>query len=578
MVIGPSMLGVWSMSENVVEVAGQRGGPRSAHRVAPRRARTMIAILLAMACLAVGCGTAASNRTSGPTAKLGGREPANEVPKNGGTLVVAVDAESDSWNAATAEWAAAGSIVGGSVLEPLAKLNSKGGADPYLASGWIADAAFDKWQITIRPGITFSNGEPLDANAVKLNLDTYRHGALSGQVLGPLVESVEVTGPLTVVVNLTQPWAAFPSSYLDGGAALMMAPAMIHSADGGATHPIGTGPFVFASWTPGDSFKATKNPTYWRKGLPHLDSIEFRVMTDEATRVAALKSGDVNMILTTDAVDANRLSSNYTVVKDWTSEPVMVKTNTVASINGVPNPFNNIHARLALTYATDQKQMATLQGTDVATATGPWAPSSVWGSPEDQNGYAGYNPDKAKAELREYEKETGATSLTFTLIAVSGVDRARNVQALQAQWKKAGIDVDLQMMDQVSLIKQLVSSEYEAVYGPIYNYPDPDNDFPYWSSSTIKGVGSININFSLYANAQVDHDLEVGRSDGYADQRKAAYTDMVHQLNAAAIDVWLYRTPYSLIADPNVKGLNTARDVGFGNFEPKTWLGELWLS
>ena len=57
-----------------------------------------------------------------------------------------------------------------------------------------------------------------------------------------------------------------------------------------------------------------------------------------------------------------------------------------------------------------------------------------------------------------------------------------------------------------------------------------------------------------------------------------SYDDMVHQLNAAVVNVWLYRTPYSLIADHHVKGLNTARDVAFGNYDPKTWLGDLWLS
>ena len=82
----------------------------------------------------------------------------------------------------------------------------------------------------------------------------------------------------TVLVDLTQPWAAFPSSFLDGqtsdddGAGDAQA-----SADHGVKHPIGTGPFTFDSWSPGDTFKVKKNPTYWQAGQPHLDQIEFKV-------------------------------------------------------------------------------------------------------------------------------------------------------------------------------------------------------------------------------------------------------------------------------------------------------------
>jgi len=544
----------------------------------PRRGRWSSALaVVVVAALTAGCGASASTKSSTGTTAASSSST-GQTPRNGGSLVVAVDAETDSWNAATAEWAAAGSLVGSSVLEPLAKLNAKGGADPYLATSWIADATFDKWQINLRPGVTFQDGEPFDAAAVKLNIDTYVGGALSGQVLKPMIRSVDVTGPLTVVVNMTQPWAAFPSSYLDGGAALMMAPAMIHSADGGGTHPIGTGPFVFESWTPGGSFVVKRNPTYWQKGLPHLDSIEFRVLTDEATRVAALQSGDVNMILTTNAADANRLAGSYTVVKDWSTEVDQVQINTVASVDGVANPLSNAHARLALAYATDRNQVAKTVGNGVQTATSPWSPSSVWGLPQSQNGWVGYDQTKAKSEVAAYEQDTGATSLTITLTGLASTDEIRSLQALQAQWRKVGINTNIQTMDQVALIKKLVASQFEAVFESNPNYSDPDNDYVFWSSSTANGVGQININFSLYKNPQIDADLATGRTNGYPAQRKAAYDDLVHQLNAAAVDDWLYYTPYSLVANHNVRGLDTPRTVSFGNYEPKTWLGEIWLA
>jgi peptide/nickel transport system substrate-binding protein len=493
-------------------------------------------------------------------------------------MVIGISAESDSWNPAAAEWASEGSLVGSSVLEPLAKQNAKGGADPFLATSWIADATFDRWLIHLRPGVTFQDGEPFNSDAVKLNLDTYVHGALSGQVLGPLVSDVETDGPLAVVVNLKQPWAAFPSSFLDSNSAFMMAPAMINSPNGGADHPIGTGPFTFSSWTPGSTFNVVKNQHYWQPGLPHLDAITFKVIPDESTMVAALQNGDVNMIMTTNAQDADHLGSSYTVVKDWHTEDDFVELNTAPNINGTPNPFADVHARMALAYATDRTAVARQVGSGVQTASSPWAPSNTWGMPDSQNGWVSYSLTQARQELAQYEADTHATGLTFTLNGATGTDTARILQILQAQWAKAGIHANIRALDQTAVINQLVGANYQATLLYSFNYPDPDGDWVFWTSATAHGVGSVNINFSLYSNPQMDQDLATGRTNPYPAKRKAAYDDLVHQLNSAATYDWLYRTPYSLIAQHDVEGLDGARQVSFGNYEPKTWLGDLWLS
>jgi peptide/nickel transport system substrate-binding protein len=531
-------------------------------------------VAASMALLLCACGSPSSTRSASSTPA----SPSTGTPKDGGTLVIGVNAETDSWNPATAEWASQGSLVGSSVLEPLAKPNVEGGADPFLATSWIADATFDRWLINLRPGVTFQDGEPFDANAVKLNLDTYIHGALSSQVLGPLISDVEVQGPLSVVVNLKQPWAAFPSSYLDSGSAYMMAPAMINSSNGGADHPIGTGPFSFASWTPGSSFNVVKNPHYWQKGLPHLDAITFRVIPDESTMVSALQDGDVNMILTTSAQDADRLNASFTVVKDWHTEDDFVELNTAGTVGGRPNPFADTHARLALAYATNRQAIAKQVGDGVQTASSPWAPTNTWGLPDDQNGWVNYDPAKAKQELAAYEADTHQPNLSFTLTGATGSDVARTLQQLQQQWAQVGIHADITTMDQAAAIKQLVAAQYQALFLYSYNYGDPDGDWVFWSSSTAHGVGGVNINFSLYTNAQVDQDLATGRTNPYPDKRKAAYDDLVHQLNSAATYDWLYRTPYSLIAQHQVQGLDTPRTVSFGNYSPKTWLGDLWLA
>jgi ABC-type transport system substrate-binding protein len=549
-------------------------------RRAPGLWPIMLGAVLVLTVLAGACGSSSTPqaRTSATVVPGGPREVANEKPVNGGTLAVGISVETDSWNPAASEWGLDGNLVGSTIFESLAKLNNKGGADPYLATSWIADSTFDKWQIQLRPGVTFQDGEPFNAAAVKQNFDAYVGGALSGELLRPLVKDVQVTGPLTVVVDLTQPWAAFPSSYLDSSGTAMMAPAMLNSPDHGATHPIGTGPFSFVSWQPGSSLTVKRNPHYWQAGLPHLDGITFKVIPDEATRAAALQSGDINMMLTYNADTANRLAPTYTVVKDWNSEAVSAQINTAPVINGVANPLSNIHARRALAYATNRATVAKLVGAGVSTADSPFPATSVWGLPAGQTGSIEYDPSKVKAEVEAYEQETGQPSLKITLTSEPDSDTLRLDQQLQAQWRTAGITASISTSDPISYEKSLVGGEYQVLILRNPNSPDPDFDYVFWSSKTIQGVGGLNINFSEYADAKIDQDLATGRTNGYPAQRKAAYDDMVHQINGAVLNVWLYRTPYSLITDHSVLGLNPGRDIAFGNYELKPWIGDLWLA
>ena len=79
-----------------------------------------------------------------------------------------------------------------------------------------------------------------------------------------------------------------------------------------------------------------------------------------------------------------------------------------------------------------------------------------------------------------------------------------------------------------------------------------------------------------YTTPQIETDLKTGRESGYESVRKSAYDDLVVQLNAAATNIWLYWNPYSLIANKKVHGLEKAGQVPFGNYSPKTWLGDLW--
>ncbi|HEY5153907.1 MAG TPA: ABC transporter substrate-binding protein [Acidimicrobiales bacterium] len=537
-----------------------------------RRLVVAIVVSLALVATAAGCGKSGSGgTTSGTLADEG-------TPVDGGSLVWGVNSETPGWNPHDSRWAQPGALVGSSVLEPLLTTGPDLQAQPWLATSFTPNAAYDEWTLVLRSGVVFQDGEPFNAASVKLNLDDASTAGLSGAAIRGLFRQVTVVDDLTVRVELTQPWAAFPDSFLTGQSAMQMAPDMINSGGRGQTHPIGTGPYTFQSWQPDSEFRTTKNSAYWRPGEPHLDALTFRVIPDSASSAAALQAGDVNLIFTSSALAANQLASSFTVIKNWDTEPGMAMTNTNPVVGGKPNPMANRHARRALAFATDRATVAGAAGDGVQSGTSPFPPSSPWGMPADQNGYVGFDVDQAKQEVEAYKAETGADSLAITLAGTPDADMVRLLQRLQGEWQDAGIKVTIETKEATSFITDVVGGNYEVAMFSIYSSPDPDQNHYFWSAATAPGAGGININFTQYTTPQMEADLKIGRENPDQAARKTAYDDLVRQINDAAVNIWTFATPYSIIAQPAVRGLKPATEVPFGNFQPKTWLGGLWLA
>ncbi len=530
---------------------------------------------MSVAVVAAACGSSSGGGTA--SAAPDGAVAIDEgTPVDGGSMVIAVGNETNGWNPASNQIADTGTLVISSVLEPLATIGPDLSAIPWLADSWQPNADFTSWVLKLHPGIRFHDGEPFDAQAVVDNVDAYTNGAITGLLLQPMLDHASVVDPLTVRIDLKQPWAAFPNSFLVNSTGYMMAPSMIDAGGDGSAHPVGTGPFVFDSWQSGGSFKVTKNSSYWRAGLPHLDSLEFEVISDDSARVAALQSGDANMILTTTAAPANDLAGSFAVVKDWTTANVFLVTNTSPELDGQSNPLSNLHARKALAYATDRQAVAGVVGEGVSVPTSPWAPSNPWGMPDDQNGYVDFDLDRARAEVAAYEADTGEAELSFTISGLPDVDGTRVLQLVQSQWAEAGIDSKIETREQAAYIGQIAVGKFQVAYMRNYGYSDPDMNYHFWSSTTARGAGTISVNFSQYWTPQIDADLTIGRQSASPDVRKNAYDDLAVQLNAGFTNIWLYRTPYSLIAERQVRGLNGPRQIPFGAAQPKTWLADLW--
>jgi peptide/nickel transport system substrate-binding protein len=516
----------------------------------------------------------------GSTDEVGASEEIGDEgePVDGGVLLVGIDSETSGWNPAIDRWAPSGALVGSTVLEPLATLDADAAAQPWLATGWEPNDTNDVWTVELREGVTFHDGSDFDADAVKLNLDFVRAAPLSGVAMGPLFDEVVVVDDHTVEIRLTTPWAAFPSSFLAGQSAFMRSPDSMETDDKGSSHPVGTGPFVFDQWRPDDSFKARRNPDYWVEGQPHLEGIEFQVIPDSASRAAALEAVDIDMMFTSSAADANSLQDSHTVLRNWGVEPAALLTNVRPTVGGNPNPMSNLHARLALAHAIDRETIASTLGEGVEVPTSPFSPDNPWGQPSEDNGYPDFDLEQAEAEVAAYLEDTGEDALRVVILGPADTARAGTLQLVEEQVEAAGIEVEIQKMEQSTLISSVVSSRFQVALFSNYSSPDPDQNHYFWSKDTASEEGGISINFTGFTNDVTEAALRQGRESSSFDERHEAYSTLVEELNANAVNLWLYYAPYSLVASPRVKGLKAVSEVPFANFQPKTWLGGLWLA
>jgi ABC-type transport system substrate-binding protein len=544
---------------------------RHAKTGAVRRTR----LLAAVAALVVVASACSSSTT--PNATPGGTTPPANVaapkdegtPTPGGTLKVGVAAEIDGLNPVQARWSLDGNLIGSALYDTLLTFDEKRNLVPRLAESVTPNKEGTEWTIKVRSGVTFHDGTPLDAAAVKRNVEARKAQPLTGGALEP-IQSVSVTDPQTAVVKMSSPWFGYDYTLAAQGG-YMVAPALIDLGAESMKTAIGTGPFkLVGGFTPGQPIKVERNPNYWGDKA-FLDGIEFTALADPGARAQALRAHDQDVIFTQDADAIRRFRSTENVkqVEDVDAEEAF------AMLNLATPPFDNAHARKALALATDRDGIVeSLGATDVKKpADGPYIEGEKYFNPE--SGYPDFDVEKAKAEVEAYKQETGAASLSFTLIGDPG--EQTSMQPLQAMWKDAGVDVSIDVMDQTAFLINMFLGKFQAAMFRNFAYVNPDSNFIFWDSSQAKGVGNGSINFGQLKSPELDKALATARATNDEAARTEQYKRLTPILNASLPYIWLYHNDWALAADSKVGGLNVPLQLGFARQDAKPIWNKIWL-
>ena len=525
------------------------------------------------------CGSSGSS--SSTTAAPSGGTPGvgTGTPVRGGSLTVGLVAEIDGFYPPSNHWDTNGFIYANCLYDPLCAIAADGSIQPYLCQSITPNSTFDSWTMTLRPNVKFTDGSTLDATVVVSNYTELKASLLTGQALTQ-VTGCTATSPTTVVYTLEAPNPNFPAG-LTSQLGYVVGQSMIDSVKAGnkSPTPVGTGPFIFQSWQPNDHFVATRNPNYWRSGLPYLDQITLRPIPDTVQREATLKTGGVDMIQSTDPDTIHRFQgqSGYQVVDTATG---VLGEPTVAFImlNTAVAPTNDVTIRKALAMSLDQ---ATIQKIFGGGFTKPINGLFLPGSQYYANpGYPAYDPAAAKQLVSQYTAQNGQPKLTLTTITDPRL--AQVVQIIQQMWNQVGFDVTIAQVEQANIITEFISGKFQAATSYQFGSIDPDLNYVWWSTTTVKPVGSIGLNFPRNSNPEIEFSLQSGRTSSDQSTREVAYKKLNQLLAQDLPYLWLEQYPWAVVGDQRVQnfvGLTLPSGApGYGFDEGIIFPTQIWLN
>ncbi|HEY4028328.1 MAG TPA: ABC transporter substrate-binding protein [Candidatus Dormibacteraeota bacterium] len=377
------------------------------------RPRRLVGIALVGSCLLAACGYG-----GGPNAGT-----ANQTS----TLTVAIGVDADTLDPMRQTTTTVSNIVLMAV-ESLAALDQLGKIVPSLSSDWREAPDGLSWVFTLRSGLTFTDGTPFDAAAVKANLDRIadpKSVCPSCGALSKAIRSVDVVDPQHLKITLGMALASdVVLGLLSTVTYGILSPRGIVKDSKGYVQqdePVGTGPYLLKKRVKGDSVTMRRNENYWGKRPVYAEQV-FRTVPDAATREALVRSGQAQVVVLPPISDlpSLRTDTNVTVMLAPGDRAVFFAINTVDKQQPL---LQNPQVRQALNYAINRDAIvkSTLFGAADA-ATSSLAPS-VFGYCQMPNLYQ-YNPDLARSLLQK----ANAAGMTVNLVAPTG----RYLQDFQA--------------------------------------------------------------------------------------------------------------------------------------------------
>ncbi|NNG00597.1 MAG: glutathione ABC transporter substrate-binding protein [Desulfobacteraceae bacterium] len=426
------------------------------------------------------------------------------------------------------------------VHDNLVEFTETGDIKPVLATSWDTSEDGLTWNFYLREGVKFHDGTPFNAQAVVVNINRNidpEKRTKRTSLYEPFIASAEAVGEHTVRLHMKLPFGALLAHFAHGAGGMVSPKALEEQGDKLALNPVGTGPFVFKEWVPGDRIVLVGNKDYW-KGAPKVEKVVFKPVPEAGARVMMLETGEADVVFPVPLIEVDRLkkAKNIKVFNGKTARTIYIGMNVKKS------PFGDTRVRKAVNYAVNKNAIVKNILNGMAIPSQSMLGSLVWGySPAGQYEY---NPKKAKELLAEAGFPDGFETTIWTPEGRYPMD-AQIAEAVAGQLQKVGIKVKIQKMEWATFLKSLSQGPEEAKQEMFLMGWSPstgDADWvvrPLFHSGQWKPKGS---NRFFYANPELDKYIEAGmriadpakRREVYADAQRVLFEDppwiMLHDM------------------------------------------------
>ncbi len=462
----------------------------------------------------------------------------------GGTLRVALEAESDGLNPVANNFAQSAYMVGFALMEPLAYYDEAGNWFPWLAESFTRVEGTNSWQIKLREGILFHDGSELDADDLVAGFEAQLADPVISLAVGPSYpaeNAVEKLDTYTVQFNLIRPSAHFPTA-VTAQLGMVVSSEYIAAAAADASlnqSPVGTGPFRLVSRTQDDVTIVERNPDYWRGAdTVHLDRVEFHVHTDTAVAADLVAAGDLDVVISSnaDAILTMREADGVVTIENLLGAENDIMLNTRAV------PFDDIRARQALTFSADRESYAALisQGTSPL-ADSMFHPDLIWNNPAVVQ--EGNQPELAQPLVDAYCADLAENCSDGKInmeLQYSGpsVLQTRIADLLSAGWEPF-FNITIEELPQDQHIVDVITGAYNVVTWRQFGAVDPVTEVIWLECATAEGFLTINwvrvcdedrdaLLFEQRATADLDRRVEIWHEIQQSIHDTYSYIFMTH--------------------------------------------------
>lgn len=395
----------------------------------------------------------------------------------------------------------------------------------------------------LRRGVLFHDGTEMTSADVVYTLNRILDPktASPGRSYIDVIDSVTAADKYTVRVHLQYPLASLLSGLASGNAAIVEQAAAQRGADLQKTEA-GTGPFMLAEWVPDNFMRLTRNPHYFKRGMPRVDEVVFRIIPEQASLLAGLRSRSLDVATISDGSVVKQAQS----VSSLAVQQAPSLNLRIFSFNTTRKPFTDPRVRDAVAFAIDRQAIINAAEFGLGVVSGPIpAPDRVWALPVSS--FPEYHGNPARA--RQLLQEAGAAGASFSITVSPTYEGGLAVaQVIQSQLKAVGLNANIQNVEWGQYINLWVKRDFDSMVELRGGDPDPDR-FLY---RTFYSTGAVN-NF-LFKDASVDKLLDRGRVHVTVADRLPIYHDLERALVTGAPAVFLYTPMESQVMQAYVKG------------------------